>query len=73
MIGILAGLFARENLGTISFAGLGAVALLLFYEHSLVRPSDLSRVNTAFFTINGWISILLCVTTAIDILWNRLG
>jgi len=73
MIGILAGLFARENLGTISFVGLGAVGLLLLYEHSLVRPTDLSRVNTAFFTVNGWISILLCVTTAIDILWNRLG
>ena len=72
MIGILAGLFAHENLGTISFLGLGVVGLLLMYEHSLVRPADLSRVNTAFFTINGWISILLCVTTAIDILWNGL-
>ncbi|MEJ2110827.1 MAG: UbiA-like polyprenyltransferase [Acidobacteriota bacterium] len=72
MVGILAGLFVREGLGIISFSGLGVVALLLFYEHSLVRPRDLSRANTAFFTINGWISILLCVTTAIDIFLNRL-
>jgi len=73
MLSILAALFYREGLGIISFTGLLIVGLLLAYEHSLVRPKDLSRINTAFFTINGWISILLCVTTAIDILWNRLG
>jgi 4-hydroxybenzoate polyprenyltransferase len=73
MLGILAGLFVREGLGIISYVGLAVVGLLLLYEHSLVRPKDLSRANTAFFTINGWISILLCITTAIDILWNRLG
>ncbi len=72
MLAVLAGLFIREGLGLISFSGLGIVALLLAYEHNLVRPKNLSRVNTAFFTINGWISILLCVTTAVDILWNRL-
>ena len=54
-----------------SFSGLILVGFLLAYEHSLVRPNDLSRVNTAFFTINGWISVLLLVTTAIDILCNR--
>jgi 4-hydroxybenzoate polyprenyltransferase len=70
MIGILAFLFAQEGLGIIGFSGLILVGLLLAYEHSLVRPKDLSRANTAFFTINGWISILLCVTTAIDILLN---
>jgi 4-hydroxybenzoate polyprenyltransferase len=72
MMGILAWLFVREGLGFIAFSGLIVVGLLLSYEHSLVRPRDLSRANTAFFTINGWISILLCVTTAIDILWNGL-
>jgi 4-hydroxybenzoate polyprenyltransferase len=61
-------LFWREGLGTISFLGLAVVGLLLAYEHSLVRPADLSRANTAFFTINGWISILLFVTTMIDLL-----
>jgi 4-hydroxybenzoate polyprenyltransferase len=73
MLVILAGLFIREGLGIVGFSGLGIVGLLLAYEHSLVRPKNLSRVNTAFFTINGWISILLFVTTAVDILWNRLG
>ena len=70
MLGILACLFVQEGIGYIGFSGLILVGLLLAYEHSLVRPKDLSRANTAFFTINGWISILLCVTTAIDILWN---
>jgi 4-hydroxybenzoate polyprenyltransferase len=58
-------------LGFLSFAGLGVVAALLAYEHSLVRPTDLSRVNTAFFSVNGWISILLFVTTSLDILWHK--
>lgn len=72
MLGILAFLFVQEGMGIIGFSGLVIVGLLLAYEHRLVRPTDLSRANTAFFTINGWISILLCVTTAIDILWNGL-
>jgi 4-hydroxybenzoate polyprenyltransferase len=70
MVGILAFLFWREGLGAISLSGLGIVALLLSYEHSLVRPTDLSRANTAFFTMNGWISVLLFLTTAIDLLRN---
>ena len=68
MIGILFFLFWKENLGTISYIGLAVVGLLLAYEHSLVRPGDLSRANTAFFNVNGWISILLFVSTMIDLL-----
>jgi 4-hydroxybenzoate polyprenyltransferase len=49
-------------------AGLAAVAVLLAYEHALVKPGDLSRVNAAFFTINGYISLLFFVTWAADIL-----
>jgi 4-hydroxybenzoate polyprenyltransferase len=43
-------------------AGLAVVGVLLAYEHSLVRPGDLSRINAAFFTVNGYISILLLVS-----------
>jgi 4-hydroxybenzoate polyprenyltransferase len=70
MLGILGFLFWREGLGAVSFLGLTIVGVLLAYEHSLVRPKDLSRVNTAFFTINGWIGILLFATTMIDLLWS---
>jgi 4-hydroxybenzoate polyprenyltransferase len=57
-----------EHLGAIALAGLIAVAALLAWEHSLVRPSDLSRVNAAFFTLNGYISVLFFLTWAADIL-----
>jgi 4-hydroxybenzoate polyprenyltransferase len=47
------------------------VAILLLYEHMLVRPGDLSRINAAFFTINGWISGSSIVVVGTDILWHR--
>ncbi len=71
MIAVLGLLFLHEGLGVISLAGLCLVAILLAYEHSLVRPSDLSRVNAAFFTVNGWISVLLFVTTSLDLILGR--
>jgi 4-hydroxybenzoate polyprenyltransferase len=73
MVCILVFLFWKEGLGSISMAGVLIVGLLLAYEHNLVRPGNLSRANTAFFTINGWISVLLFVTTMIDLLWNKAG
>jgi 4-hydroxybenzoate polyprenyltransferase len=56
------------HLGVLAFIGIGAVAALLAYEHSLVKPNDLSRVNAAFFTMNGWVSVLFFVFWAADIL-----
>ena len=73
MIGVLFFLFRKENLGTISYLGLAIVGLLIAYEHSLVHPGDMSRANTAFFTVNGWISILLFVSTMIDVIWTVPG
>ena len=58
----------RENLGWAALAGVAAVAALLAYEHALVKPSDLSRVNAAFFTVNGYISLLFFVAWTADIL-----
>ena len=46
------------HLATIGYAGVSLVALLLMYEHSIVAPNDLRRMNAAFFTINGVISIV---------------
>jgi 4-hydroxybenzoate polyprenyltransferase len=57
-----------EKLGWVADGGLVAVTILLAYEHSLVKPSDLSRVNAAFFTVNGFISILFFLTWAADLL-----
>jgi len=55
-------------LGWIFGCGVTAVALLLIYEHFLVRPDDLTRLNVAFFNINAVISIGLLVVGAIDLL-----
>ncbi len=52
--------------------GLILVGILLAYEHSLVRPDDLSRVNAAFFTVNGFISVLFFAFWAAD-LWLVIG
>ena len=71
MMALLIVVTRLENLGWIAGIGLLAVAALLAYEHALVKPRDLSRVNAAFFTINGYISLLFFVTWAADILKNR--
>ncbi len=71
MILCLLALVDELNLGALSLAGIAAVALLLVYEHSLVKPEDLSRVNAAFFTMNGWVSVLFFVFWAADILLLR--
>ncbi len=55
-------------LGPLYHAGAVAAVLLLAYEHTLVRPGDLSRVNAAFFTTNGFVSIGLMVFTIADVL-----
>jgi 4-hydroxybenzoate polyprenyltransferase len=55
-------------LGLIYFIGLAAVAALLVYEHALVRPDDLTRVNVAFFQVNIVISLGLLGVTILDLL-----
>jgi 4-hydroxybenzoate polyprenyltransferase len=59
---------AWPTLGAIYLAGVGAVAVLLAYEHWLVRPDDLSRVNQAFFNVNGIISIGLFLVVVLQLL-----
>ncbi len=58
MVGLLAWLAASFHLGWLAWAGIAVVAALLVYEHSLVRRDDLSKINAAFFTVNGYISLL---------------
>ena len=56
------------QLGPIAYAGIAVVAAILFWEHRIVKPNDLSRVNVAFFSLNGYVSILLLISFATDIL-----
>jgi 4-hydroxybenzoate polyprenyltransferase len=58
-------------LGVLYYAGVAVVAALLIYEQSLVKPGDLSRVNAAFFTVNGFVSIGLFLFTLADVLLTR--
>jgi 4-hydroxybenzoate polyprenyltransferase len=66
MIGCLLMLAASFHLHWLSVAGIAAVIALLLYEHSLVKPGDLSRVNAAFFTVNGCVSVLFFLFWAAD-------
>ena len=68
MLGCLTALWYQAHLGIIFGVGVIAVAVLLVYEHSLVRPNDLARVNLAFFHVNAVISVGLLILGMAD-LW----
>ena len=68
MVVLLVEVVRLEQLGWIAAAGLALMAALLAYEHSIVRPSDLSRLNAAFFNVNGYISLLFFFTWGADLL-----
>ena len=68
MVALLVGVIRLENLGWLAAAGLALMAALLIYEHWIVRPSDLSRLNAAFFAVNGYISLLFLFTWGADLL-----
>jgi 4-hydroxybenzoate polyprenyltransferase len=65
--GILAGA------GAVFFIGVIAAAALLIYEQSLVKPDDLSKVNLAFFTLNGFVSLGVFAFALVDVLLRRAG
>lgn len=57
--------FARLNF--VYFGGVCFVSIMLVYEHSLIKPHDLSKISLAFFTVNGIISMILMVATLVDV------
>jgi len=70
---ILAALFffltgILAHLGSIYLVGCLLTSIFLIYEHLLVKPNDLSKMNLAFFTLNGYVSVILSVTMIADIL-----
>lgn len=71
MVLCLAALAAQFALGAVAAGGIGVVAGLLVYEHRLVRADDLSRVDAAFFTLNGWVSVLFFGFWAVDVFLGR--
>jgi 4-hydroxybenzoate polyprenyltransferase len=71
MLALLVALLWSFGLGKLAIAGVAVVAALLAYEHSLVAPDDLSKLNAAFFTMNGVISVLFFVFVAGDLLLRK--
>ncbi len=66
MLGLLVALVVAFGLGKLAVFGVMAVAGLLAYEHALVRHDDLSKLNAAFFTMNGVISVVFFLFVAAD-------
>jgi 4-hydroxybenzoate polyprenyltransferase len=73
MLALLALLVLLFGLGKLAVVGVIVVALLLAYEHSLVSSRDLSKLNAAFFTMNGVISVVFFVFVAADLLLRSHG
>ncbi len=68
MLAMLVWLLSLFNLGWVAAAGVALVAALLAYEHAIISPGDLSRLNAAFFTMNGVISIVFFLAVSTDVL-----
>jgi 4-hydroxybenzoate polyprenyltransferase len=73
MLLLLAALVQVFGLGTLSAIGVASVLVLLAYEHSLVSKDDLSKLNAAFFTMNGVIALVFFVFLALDLILHRSG
>lgn len=73
MVGLLAAVWALLPVGGFFLTGLAAAAALLCYEHWLLRAGDLTRLDMAFFTMNGYISVIIFVATLADVLAGRGG
>ena len=67
MLGLLGALVWSFGMGSLAIVGVAAVFLLLAYEHSLVSKQELSKLNAAFFTMNGIIAVVFFVFVAADL------
>jgi 4-hydroxybenzoate polyprenyltransferase len=68
MLVALAAVYVLTGLHWIGLLGMVATAALLVYQHSIIRADDLSKLDLAFFTTNAWVSVILFLTVATDIL-----
>ena len=71
MLLMLCWLIALFGLGKTAVFGVVVVALLLLYEHLIISPKDMRRMNAAFFTLNGVISVVFFAFVAADVLLRR--
>ena len=66
-IGALLGAGMALNRGPIYLLGMGAIALILLVEHCIVTPRNLTRINLAFFTLNGWVGVIFLASVTADL------
>ena len=71
VLAMLSALLLAFGMGRFAVAGVAIVAILLLYEHTLVTSEDLSRLNAAFFTMNGVISVVFFLFIAADLMLRR--
>jgi 4-hydroxybenzoate polyprenyltransferase len=71
MIALLFVMVHVFGLGLIALVGMCVVVVLLGYEHSIISPRNLTRMNAAFFTLNGIISVVFFISVAMDVLHRR--
>jgi len=71
MVALLVWLAWSFHLAWPAWAGIAVVAALLAYEHSLVKPNDLSKMNAAFFAVNGYVSLLFLVFWVVAVIVAR--
>lgn len=71
MLALLCWLVVLFGLGKLAVLGVALVALLLLYEHMIVSPTDMRRMNAAFFTMNGIISVVFFLFVAADVFLRR--
>ncbi|MGI6648508.1 MAG: UbiA-like polyprenyltransferase [Bacillota bacterium] len=66
---LLIGVGVIQGLGWLYYIGIGIAATILCYEHWLITPNDLSKMHTAAFQLNRYVSLILFVFTLIDLVW----
>jgi 4-hydroxybenzoate polyprenyltransferase len=67
---VLVLLYLVTGFGWPALAGVAAVAVLMIYQHTLVKPNDLSRMNAAFFTTNAFVSVILFISFSVAVAMN---
>jgi 4-hydroxybenzoate polyprenyltransferase len=73
MVGLLLIIYGLLPVGSFFLAGVLAAVVLLGYEHWLLRGGDLRKLDAAFFTMNGYISVIICAGTVIDLMAGKGG
>ena len=68
MVALLVAVWRMAGGGWIFLAGIAATLLALLYQHAIVKPGALSRVDAAFFTANGFVSVVLAACGIADVL-----